>query len=307
MKPAIALLSFILFLAAQIACNEASSYTKDDTSSVDVSTEDTASVQFPRVKYSWLAGMACDTVNNLRNEFSTPDGFVRVKAESGSFGEWLRFLPLHQHGKEVLLYNGQPKKRQDVHAAVIRIDPGTTDLQQCADAVMRLRAEYLFSTQQYNAIHFNYTSGDNCDYVEWTNGTRLAVAGNKVSRIKVGHRQEKTDHGVFRKFMNEVFMYAGTLSLAKEMNSVSVDSMQIGDVFIYGGSPGHAVIVVDMCVNKAGEKLFLIAQSYMPAQEIHVLKNPENSGLSPWYSTNFGDVLKTPEWEFSKSELKRFQ
>jgi hypothetical protein len=40
----------------------------------------------------------------------------------------------------VLLYNGAPKFRQDVHAAVIDIDVGTRDLQQCADATMRLRA-----------------------------------------------------------------------------------------------------------------------------------------------------------------------
>ena len=48
-----------------------------------------------------------------------------------------------------------------------------------------------------------------------------------------------------------------------------VTSMQIGDVLIQGGSPGHAVIVVDMAENPAtGEKLYLLAQSYMPAQDI---------------------------------------
>ena len=59
--------------------------------------------------------------------------------------------------------------------------------------------------------------------------------------------------------------------------------MKIGDVFIKGGSPGHAVTIVDIAINpKTNKKVFLLAQSYMPAQEIKILKNPNNSELSPW-------------------------
>ncbi len=85
--------------------------------------------------------------------------------------------------------------------------------------------------------------------------------------------------------------------------------MQIGDVFIRGGSPGHAVIVLDMAMDsKTGKKLFMMAQSYMPAQDIHVLVNPNKPSISPWYELdgNAKDIL-TPEWTFSSNELKRFQ
>ncbi len=50
----------------------------------------------------------------------------------------------------------------------------------------------------------------------------------------------------------------------------------------------------------------MIAQSYMPAQDIHVLKNLNNPEISPWYDSNFGDKLYTPEWTFDKSQLMRF-
>ena len=43
--------------------------------------------------------------------------------------------------------------------------------------------------------------------------------------------------------MQWIFMYAGTLSLSKEMQPISINNMQIGDVFIQGGSPGHAMII----------------------------------------------------------------
>ncbi len=83
--------------------------------------------------------------------------------------------------------------------------------------------------------------------------------------------------------------------------------MEVGDVFIQGGSPGHAVLVVDMAVKKnKRQKVFLLAQSYMPAQDIHILKNPSDSILSPWYSFQSGDTLRTPEWDFSWSDLERF-
>ena len=82
--------------------------------------------------------------------------------------------------------------------------------------------------------------------------------------------------------------------------------MEIGDVFIRGGSPGHAVIVVDLAADAQGRQVFLLAQSYMPAQEIQILKNPNDQALSPWYSTDFGEELVTPEWTFGKGERKRF-
>jgi hypothetical protein len=45
----------------------------------------------------------------------------------------------------------------------------------------------------------------------------------------------------------------------------------------------------------------------MPAQEIQVLVNPNDSGLNPWYAAGFGSVLQTPEWTFASSERKRFK
>ncbi len=107
--------------------------------------------------------------------------------------------------------------------------------------------------------------------------------------------------------MISIFSYAGTASLSKELKPVQVEDMQIGDVFIRGGFPGHAVIVVDMAENvQTGEKLFMLAQSYMPAQDFHILVNPTDTGLSPWYNTNIGEELITPEWRFYKGELMRF-
>jgi hypothetical protein len=243
----------------------------------------------------------------IASEIPVPKGFRRTRFREGSFGDWLRHLPLKKKASPVLLHNGKKKPNQDVHAAVIDIDVGTRDLQQCADAVIRLRAEYLFSRRRFGDIHFNFTSGGPAYYTKWASGYRPVVDGDTVTWEK--RAGEDKSYACFRKYLDIVFAYAGSYSLSKELaGKPDLESIETGDVFIKGGFPGHAIIVVDMAEHEeTGEKLFLIAQSYMPAQDIHVLKNPTNDALSPWYRLPSGNTLITPEWRFKTTELKTFQ
>ena len=255
------------------------------------------------LKYSWASEIPPgQTVQNI---IKTPNNFKRIEVEKGSFADWLRHLPLKEINAKVHLYNGELKSNQSVHAAIVDINVGKRDLQQCADAVMRLRAEYLYGIKDYYNIRFNYTSGDEVAFDDWMRGKKPIVKGNAVSFTSLTGDVDNS-YSNFQKYLNAIFNYAGTASLSKEMKKASVGNMEIGDVFIQGGFPGHAIIVIDMAVNESGKKCFLLAQSYMPAQEIHVLKNFNETGLSPWYSTNFDETLYTPEWTFSKTDLKRF-
>lgn len=253
--------------------------------------------------YAWTKHY--NVVQSLQNRIKPPAGFQRSKMDKGSFGYWLQRIPLKPGKPRVLLYNGEEKGYQGAHHAVIDMDVGKRDLQQCADACMRLRAEYLYSRKDDAAIHFNFTSGDNCAWSKWKQGYRPKISGNKVSFVKSA--QASGTYNNFKAYLQKVFTFAGTASLSKEMKAISVDEMQPGDVFIQGGFPGHAVMVMDVATDASDKKLFLLAQSYMPAQEMHVLVNPKDAGLSPWYSADFGTTLETPEWSFQASDLKRFQ
>lgn len=240
----------------------------------------------------------------LSQRIAPPVGYTRTKAEANSFATWLRALPLKPSGSKVLLFNGKEKTNATVHEAVVNLPIGKRDLHQCADAVMRLRAEYLWKNKKYSEIHFNLTNGFRVDYNRWRKGERVKVTGNRTEWVSGGKASDSYD--TFWQYLEFVFTYAGTLSLSKELHPVPVADMQPGDVFIRGGSPGHAVIVVDMAENKKGQKVFLLAQSYMPAQEIHILKNFADRKLSPWYSCEGLEALETPEWDFEKGALKRF-
>lgn len=241
----------------------------------------------------------------IETRVRTPKGFDRSETSVNSFEEYLRKLPLKPHGTEVKLFDGRSKPNNDVYDAVFDLKIGNKDLHQCADAVMRLRAEYLWNQKKYNEIHFNFTNGFRVDYSEYMKGKRMVVKGNQTYWTQSA--SASNTYSDFWKYMELIFNYAGTLSLSNELKSIKIDQLTIGDVFIKGGSPGHAVIIVDVATNsETGEKIFLLAQSYMPAQEIQLLKNPSNEDLSPWYSADFGDVLNTPEWTFYENELKRF-
>lgn len=242
----------------------------------------------------------------IEERFLPPEGYLRAESPAGSFAHFLRKLPLKKDGTQVFYFDGNPKRRKDVHAAVIDLDVGSRDLQQCADAVMRLRGEYLFAKKDYDNLHFNFTNGFRAEYSKWRAGQRIKVDGNKVNWTGAGRTD--TSYASFRKYMDMVFAYAGTLSLEKELTPTTIDSIQIGDIFIQGGSPGHAIIVVDMAEHpETGDRLFMLAQSYMPAQDMHILNNPRNKQFSPWYSNRFPGRLVTPEWMFEKDNLKRFK
>lgn len=242
----------------------------------------------------------------IETRFNVPDGYKRIEVIPGSFGQYLRQLPLKPHGTEVKFFDGSIKENNNIYDAVINLEIGDKDLHQCADAIMRLRAEYLWNKEEYDKIHFNFTNGFRVDYSEWMKGKRISVKGNKTSWVR--KYAPSNSYEDFWDYLEIIFMYAGTLSLEKELESSDVSELKTGDIFIKGGSPGHAVIVVDMAVNpNTNEKIFLLAQSYMPAQELQVLKNPSDENLSPWYSVNFGEELKTPEWKFSKKHLKKFE
>ncbi|MCC6723384.1 MAG: DUF4846 domain-containing protein [Saprospiraceae bacterium] len=242
----------------------------------------------------------------ISQRFQPPTGFVQLAVPASSFGHYLQNLPLKPADSPVHLFDGRLKARQSVHVAVVDIDTGDRDLQQCADAVMRLRAEYLFAQKKYDEIHFNLTNGFKMGYAKWRQGYRVKVDGNKTEWYATNALS--TSYESFRDYLDLVFMYAGSLSLSKELKSKQLKDFAIGDVFIQGGSPGHAVIVVDVATKEStGEKVFLLAQSYMPAQEIHILKNPNDASLSPWYKADFGEELVTPEWAFKWDMLKVFE
>lgn len=220
-------------------------------------------------------------------EIALPKGFQRITTTPNTFEYWLQHYPLLKDNT-VYLYDGSLKPNQQLHAAVLDVSIGTKNLQQCADAVVRLKAEYHFARKEYSKIVFN--------------------AGKTVFDFNaIANRQNCFTHQCLLEFLEHVFNNYGTYNLEDQLHAVpDYTSLTIGNVFIKGGAPGHAMLVVDVAVNTTtGEKIFLLAQSFMPAQSVHVVKNLNNAQLSPWYSCK-DLAIATPGWTFTKTQLKKW-
>lgn len=276
-------LSVIALLILEMACGNPHSQSKESLASVENET-----LELKIVK-----------------DIPSPKGYERSLNTEGAFAIYLQNIPLKKE-KTVYLYNGEKKRNQTVQYMVLDVSVGSRDLQQCADAVMRLRGEYLFKQKSYTQISFKSVDGKVMRYVNWANGSRNLLKPQDLTAALKPNAD--VSYATFLKYMDFVFAYASTLSLEKELKPVAnISDIKIGDVFIKGGAPGHAIIVMDVAPNKqTKKKVFLLAQSYMPAQNIHILNNPNDAKMSPWYAENFGNQLITPEWDFEKSSLRHF-
>lgn len=300
MKKTILFLSLALIFSSCSLNNSASNDDNKNSKSKNIESKSTKEKVSNKSKFNMLNASG----KTIEERFLPPKGYELIKGEEGSFAKYLQKLPLKEDGSKVHYFDGREKGSNN-HAAILDIDVGERDLQQCADAVIRLRSEYLYSKKEYNRIHYNFVSGFNAEYSKWIEGNRIRVDNNKSYWVKTS--AYNADYKSFKNYLDMVYAYAGTESLVKELKSVPINEMQIGDVFINSGMPGHAITVVNMAIDiKSNKKVFMVAQSYMPAQDIHILKNYNNEDISPWYDLEFEGKLKTPEWTFMQEDLRRF-
>ena len=240
----------------------------------------------------------------LESRILTPSGYQRTEVEEDSLGDFLHKYPMKAYGSKVHLFDGSEKYNQSAHISVFDLPIENYDLQQCADSVIRMYAEYFWNTKQYERIAFHYTSGFLAEYPKWREGNRIKVEGNTVKWVKSAGYDDSYE--CFVEYLKNVFSYAGTLSMfCEEAVEIPLGEAKAGDVFLYGGSPGHVVMIVDVCENEDGKKAFLLAQGYMPAQEFHLLVN-ENHLEDPWYyESEISYPFSTPEYTFQETSYEK--
>ncbi len=251
--------------------------------------------------YPWIDGAFRGSV---ASRLRTPFGYARLEVEPGSFGEWLRGLPLEPGRGIINMYDGSPAGTQRFHVAVVAIDVGGCDLQQCADSIIRLRAEYLRAAGRDDEVAFRFTSGDLAKWTDWRDGLRPVVRENRVTWSRSAARDGS--YASFRKYLDTVFTYAGTHSLEQELDPVEDPALvEAGDVFIIGGFPGHAMLVIDVAETRRGERMFMLAQGLLPARDIHIV---HDGGFIKdyWHPAKTTGRFYAGGWPFGYTDLRRF-
>jgi len=242
--------------------------------------------------------------NTLFTRFITPKGYKRVEASEESFAYFIGNYNLEPDGTPVFYFDKR-EKAGNGHVAVFSMEVAEEDLQQCADSIMRVYAEYLYKSGEHGKISFTFVDGFVCDYEHWRQGYRVKFSNDKPYWEKSANPDSGEE--TFKKYLRIVFAYSSTLSMEKESRPVDISEIRVGDIFIKGGSPGHVVMVADICENEAGEKAFLLAQGFMPAQSFHIIKNPAHD-TDPWYYENEVKYpFRTQNYTFGEGSLKRLE
>lgn len=234
----------------------------------------------------------------IETRFDVPDGFKRTSVATNSIGEYIRKIKLKDDGTEVKYFNGKTCK--SVESAVFDFDVGNKDLQQCSDSILRVYSEYYFANAQYDKINFNLTNDMPMNYIDWREGKRMLALREFAKMIKILPYDDSYKN--FRKYLESLMNYAGTKSMAKESEKIKLSEMTVGDTLI---NDAHAVLVVDEAINEKGEKCWLFAQGYMPAQDFHVLENPKHYDDVWYYESEFDDEIRTTSYIFTKEDIYR--
>lgn len=195
-----------------------------------------------------------------------PNGFQRI-IDNNPFTDWLRNLPLKDKNSEVITYQG---KTAGLKERFFMNYEGVIDMnilnkwQQCADSILRLRAEYYWSRNEFDKIKFKL-GNKTVSYLSWAQ--------------KSGHSRK-----TFEKYLTHIFANLGTASMKRDLQPISEKDLRIGDVNIQNksGGTGHIFMIMDIVENSDGERLYLLGQGATPAQNFHIIKLPLHT--SSWMS-----------------------
>ena len=222
-------------------------------------------------------------------DIPAPYGYKRIDGNDPRYSDFLRSLPLKGRGTEVRLYTGGKARFQSLNYAVVDM-PILSNAEQCADVCMRLRAEYLFNTGQYDKIRFKDVNGNKMKY----------SGGSSRSALE--------------KYLKRVYGVASTYSLSRSLQRRELKDIQPGDVFVYAAVDrpgnhkyGHAVMVVDVAENKNGKHDFMVAEGNTPARNIHIMRNLTNPLRSPWFMLDEdANLMILSVFPYKSNELRHF-
>ena len=220
--------------------------------------------------------------------FPPPEGAEQVAPSP--FGAWLQERLLEDAAAPVLTYDGRVVRHR---GRVVQLPHVEGDLQQCADAILRLRAEWL--REEGRPVSIYATSGDPIPWSRYQTGERPRVEGRHLAWTG-GHGPATWDA-----YLSAAFNWAGTISL-KAHETRAVTEPQPGDILVEAGSPGHAVLLMDVAREADGTTWVLMGESYMPAQDFHVELGPKDG----WWPLDEAG-LPLPHWPLERAGLRRWK
>ena len=146
-----------------------------------------------------LSLLASAPATTIAEAYPPPAGAQGVEADA--FGRYLQALDLHPADRPIRTHAGRVVAH-DGRAVVLPLVPG--DLQQCADSILRLRAEFLRGRGVQPTFHA--TSGDPIPWARYAGGERARAVDDRLRWSAAAPADWET-------WLAAVSTWAGTASL----------------------------------------------------------------------------------------------
>ncbi|MEA3400542.1 MAG: DUF4846 domain-containing protein [Armatimonadota bacterium] len=250
----------------------------------------------PRDAYPWPCRFE-EYREPIAARFPAPRGFERAEVADGSWGQWLRHLPMAPTGTPVRGEDGDVIARSDAPHVAGVVDMDVRENQECADVILRLRAEYLRWAGREEEIKFALTGGGTISWPQWRRGTRPRLEGDELAFERTAEPDDS--RASFDAFLSAVFAWCGTISLTRDGEPVTLGELAVGDYLAHGGSPGHAAVIVDLARDESGQTVGLVLQGFMPAQTPHLVAGDRGA----WHTLSPSRPVEVPWGRFVRPEV----
>ncbi len=112
----------------------------------------------------------------------------------------------------------------------------------------------------------------------------------------------------YKGFLKRAFAYANSYSLKKGCQKIRKEDLRPGDMMINNkrGGVGHVSVILDVCRNQKGDKVHLLGYSFIPAQQMRIVRSTGTFGPEGWFTLKGMIIFLKPFSIYGKPVYRRF-
>ena len=241
----------------------------------------------------------------IENSFEIPKKYKRIIVND--YHRWLVNNNVIKN-KKLLTNEGYEVINKD-YAAIFNYKAGTLTAHNSKAAAIYLNSRFKFENNQFDNINYTLRNADIFGFNSFLKGRFPATHGYNIMWVNLRVNNTTPVASMFTGYIQAVWIYSSFGSLKNfDTYPVHIKNMMPGDIFINGETNGHVSTIIDIVVNKKGNKKFMLAESSTPSSQQYILLNPKTKTV--WYDISDikkSNYLNTPTWVFSNKELARFK
>lgn len=223
-----------------------------------------------------------DSIFTFETEFERPAGYMPLdSSQCTDYQNWVANWPLWHRWKSVGSFKANLRVETDSISRCLHL-PYHGPRQRDCNIPVRIVAEWLYYQERQTDLKWTFELGDSLTYDGWLSGElRLDRLGQPLfvpAETRVGDDYE------YYRFMFSCMDFNNFRSLAKNCQPLDSNLLAPGDLVLgYNskGRDGMALIVVQVIVDKSGNRLYVVGTGCPEACDFHIPKLTENRDR-PW-------------------------